>query len=160
MIIIMVLISVARVPGAPESNAKQTRNHWMPVVKAAAAHYEINWRLLDKVIWTESTWDPYALSPVGAEGLMQLIPSTAKMLGVDNSFDPGQAIWGGARYLAKLKRRFGSWHLALAAYNAGPTRVGRCNCVPDYPETRAYVKKILPEWKHKNKSKAVGDEKG
>lgn len=79
-----------------------------------------------------------AVSPKGAIGLAQLMPATARMLGVD-PWDPVQNLEGGARYLAAQYRRFGSWRLALAAYNAGPAAVARHGGVPPYRETRAYI---------------------
>lgn len=82
-----------------------------------------------------------AVSPKGAIGLAQLMPSTARMLGVD-PWDPVQNIEGGARYLAAQYRRFGSWRLALAAYNAGPEAVTRHGGVPPYRETRTYIAQI------------------
>jgi len=82
-----------------------------------------------------------AVSPKGAIGLAQLMPATARMLGVD-PWDPVQNLEGGARYLAAQYRRFGSWRLALAAYNAGPAAVARHGGVPPYRETRAYIAQI------------------
>jgi soluble lytic murein transglycosylase-like protein len=140
------MISTATVIFMALASPTKTRQHWMPVVKAAANHYQIDWLLLDSLIWAESYWDPYAVSPVGAEGLTQLMPDTAKMLGVSNSFDGGQAIWGAALYIRQLHNEFEDWELALAAYNAGPTRVGLCKCIPPFKETQNYVVKIMNKW--------------
>ncbi|KQV63237.1 hypothetical protein ASC64_16605 [Nocardioides sp. Root122] len=99
--------------------------------------------LLVAVAQQESGFDPQAVSPAGAQGLMQLMPGTAQGLGVTNPFDPGQAIGGAAQLLDSLIGRFGSTPLALAAYNAGPGAVLRYDGVPPYPETQAYVTSIM-----------------
>lgn len=129
----------------------ETRKTWLPVVKAASDHYDMDWRLLDALIRTESGWNIDALSHAGAIGLAQLMPGTAKELGVIDPWDPGQNIWGAALYLKRLGTRFCDWQLILAAYNAGPGRVGRCNCVPNIEETQNYVKTVLTRWTDKSK---------
>lgn len=121
----------------------EVRRVWLPVVKSAAQHYDLDWRLLDALIYQESTWNPYAVSAAGAKGLAQLMPDTARELRVVDVFDAGQNIWGAAWYLRQLHDRFGSWRLALAAYNAGPTRVAKCGCVPPFVETTRYVRDVL-----------------
>ncbi|HET7486340.1 MAG TPA: NlpC/P60 family protein [Acidimicrobiales bacterium] len=98
--------------------------------------------LLRAVAATESGFNPSASSPAGAQGLMQLMPATARALGVD-PLDPPQAIDGAARLLAGQLQRFGSLDLALAAYNAGGPAVARAGGIPPYPETRAYVARVL-----------------
>lgn len=135
MIVLILALSVSTSP-------TQTRDHWLPVVKAAAEHYDIDWHLLDGLIWAESHWNPNAVSSVGAQGLTQLMPTTAEHLKVINPFEPGQAIWGGAWYLRQMMNLFGNWKLALAAYNAGPGAVRRHNGIPPYRETQDYVSKI------------------
>jgi hypothetical protein len=99
--------------------------------------------LVRAVIQAESGFNPHAVSPKGAMGLMQLMPATARELGVSNPFHPGDNIRGGVTYLARLMLRFKqNVELALAAYNAGPHKVERYGAVPPYRETRDYVKRI------------------
>ena len=94
------------------------------------------------LIEAESGFDPDAVSVTGAIGLTQLMPATAEELGVDPE-DPVQNMTGGARYLAAQYKRFGAWDLALAAYNAGPSRVAKLGGIPDFPETRAFIARVL-----------------
>lgn len=127
--------SSARVPKAPE--------HLQPLISDAARTHGVDPRLVAAVMRRESAWNPRAVSPVGACGLMQLMPSTAKYLGVSNVFDPRQNIDGGTRYLKTLLDTFnGDLDLTLAAYNAGPGAVAKYNGVPPYRETKAYVKHV------------------
>ena len=98
--------------------------------------------LLAALVWVESRYCPRAVSPKGAIGLGQLMPQTAQELGVD-PWDPQQNLWGAARYLKAMHARFGSWPLALAAYNAGPGAVARYRGVPPYPETQRFVREVL-----------------
>ncbi|CUR62149.1 Lytic transglycosylase catalytic [metagenome] len=120
-------------PGTPYADLFQ---------QAASAH-GLDPTLLAAVARQESGFDPQAVSPAGAQGLMQLMPGTAQGLGVTNPFDPAQAIGGAAQLLDSLLDRFGSTELALAAYNAGPGAVLRYDGVPPYPETQAYVTSIM-----------------
>ncbi|WP_312856496.1 transglycosylase SLT domain-containing protein [Nocardioides pelophilus] len=113
------------------------------LINAAAARTGVPADLIAAVAKQESGFDPNAVSSAGAQGIMQLMPGTAGDLGVENSFDPRQAIDGGARLLASLLDRFGRTDLALAAYNAGPGAVLRYDGIPPYPETRNYVKSVL-----------------
>ncbi|MEW5884574.1 MAG: lytic transglycosylase domain-containing protein [Armatimonadota bacterium] len=101
--------------------------------------------LFAALISAESGWNPSAVSPKGAIGLTQLMPDTARSLGVANPFDPLENMKGGARYLRRMLDEFGSVELALAAYNAGPGAVRRHGGIPPYAETQAYVRRILGE---------------
>jgi len=98
--------------------------------------------LVHSVIRAESNYNPYAISPKGAEGLMQLIPSTARQYGVRNAFDPEQNIEGGIRYLKYLQTLFADERLVLAAYNAGEAAVTKYGWIPPYAETQDYVYKV------------------
>lgn len=117
----------------------------VPIIADAARMHGLDARLVHAVIRAESGYNENAISPKGAIGLMQLIPSTAQRYGVVNSYDPTQNISGGTRYLRDLLKLFnGNIELALAGYNAGENAVIRAgNRVPPYPETMAYVPKVL-----------------
>ncbi len=106
--------------------------------------YKMDWKLVAALIRVESNFDPKAVSPKGAEGLMQLMPSTQKEMGVTNPFSPEQNIRAGVHYLRRLLDAFqGDLELTLAAYNAGIGRVQRHDAVPPIPETQRYVARIL-----------------
>jgi hypothetical protein len=109
----------------------------------AAARWNVSAALLAAQLMAESNFDPFAVSPAGAQGIAQFIPSTAAAYGLVDPFDPEAAIDTQAHLMADLIRRLGSPQLALAAYNAGPAPVEACHCVPGYPETQAYVTRIL-----------------
>jgi soluble lytic murein transglycosylase-like protein len=115
------------------------------IFEQAAAAYGISPAILKAVAEVESNFNPYAKSPAGAMGIMQLMPGTAKALGVTNPFDPVQNIMAGAKYLRQQLDRFGSLDKALAAYNAGPGAVEKYGGIPPYPETQNYVKKVIQE---------------
>jgi hypothetical protein len=120
------------------------REFFEPIIQEAAVTHKIRPDLVRAVIEVESGFDPTAVSRVGALGLMQLMPDTARLLGVDDPLDPEQNIFGGAKYLGMLIDRFdGNVALAVASYNAGPTAVARYRGrIPPYRETRGYVKKV------------------
>lgn len=108
-----------------------------------AARFDLSPALLEAVVWQESRWNENAVSPVGARGLAQLMPGTARYLGVD-PHDPYANLEGGARYLREQLDRFGGdLEKALAAYNAGPGRVERAGGIPNIRETRHYVAAII-----------------
>jgi len=105
--------------------------------------YSIDPALLKAVAKVESSFNPKAISPKGALGLMQLLPTTAELVGVDDPFDPLENLKGGALYLKKLLEEFRDLSLALAAYNAGPDKVRTYGGIPPYPETKQYVQNVL-----------------
>lgn len=118
------------------------QGEYLEIAKAAARDHGVPEDLFLRLVQQESGWNPAAVSGRGATGLAQLMPGTARLLGVDIE-DPEQNLDGGARYLRMMYDKFGSWKLALAAYNAGPAAVEEANGVPDIDETRNYVKAIL-----------------
>lgn len=127
------------------ADLEKNRRLYEPMINAAASKYGLDSALLHAVIRAESGYNPVAVSPKGAVGLMQLMPGTAARYGVGNRHDPGANIEGGARYLSDLISLFGSnLTLAVAAYNAGENAVIRHgNKIPPYPETQQYVTRVL-----------------
>ncbi|CUH88467.1 Soluble lytic murein transglycosylase precursor [Phaeobacter sp. CECT 5382] len=121
--------------------AGKYRGEYLALARRAARKHNVPEDLFLRLVQQESNWNPTAKSHKGALGLAQLMPATARSLGVDPSI-PKQNLEGGARYLSKQFKKFGSWRLALAAYNAGPHAVEKHGGVPPYKETQAYVKKI------------------
>jgi hypothetical protein len=109
----------------------------------AAARWNVSAALLAAQLMAESNFNPFAVSPAGAQGIAQFIPSTAASYGLRDPFDPVEAIDAQAHLMSDLIHQFGSPQLALAAYNAGPAPVESCHCVPGIPETTAYVSRIL-----------------
>ncbi len=126
--------------------AAERRAIYLPAIRAAERRHALPFGLLDALIWAESRYNPVAISSAGARGLTQLMPGTASDLGVRNRFDPLANINGGARYLKQMLNQFGVIHLALAAYNAGPSAVARANGIPKNRETPRYVKTVLARW--------------
>jgi soluble lytic murein transglycosylase-like protein len=117
------------------------------LVRANASAAHVDPALIEAVIANESGFDPKATSSAGARGLMQLMPDTAAELGVTDSYDPAQNVFGGSRYLRDLLDRFGgNTKLALAAYNAGAGAVEKYGGVPPYAQTRAYVQNVLASY--------------
>lgn len=125
------------------SGGKLSRRYW-DVIERASRLYSLERNLIQAVIHVESYFDPLAVSPKGARGLMQLMPDTARMLRVRNSFGVEENIMGGSRYLSFLLRKYqGNVKLALAAYNAGEASVEKFNGIPPYRETVDYVDRVL-----------------
>jgi hypothetical protein len=120
------------------------------VVNSASGRYRLDPDLVNSVIKAESGFNAHAVSPKGAQGLMQLMPGTASQLGVPNAFDPQANVEGGTKYLRELLERY-NFDLvkALAAYNAGPQRVEQFGGVPPYYETRVYVARIVKDFNRK-----------
>lgn len=117
------------------------------MIREVSARYNVDPALIRAVIETESNWNSTAISRKGALGLMQLVPGTARQLGVNNAFDPKQNLDGGVRYLHTLLERYnGDLDRALAAYNAGPGAVDRARGVPQLRETREYVRKVTDSY--------------
>lgn len=130
----------------PELRRPEVRDSIMrdygDIIEAAAAENRLDSALISSVIRAESNGDPSAVSRSGAKGLMQLMDSTARDLGVGNSFDPVENIRAGSRYLAQMLKRFGDLPTALAAYNAGPGTVEKHGGIPPYRETQQYVDRV------------------
>jgi soluble lytic murein transglycosylase-like protein len=130
---------------SPKGPSSVDIGKYIPIIDSAARAYGLDPKLVHAVIRAESGYNPNALSPKGAVGMMQLIPATAQRYGVRNSNDPTENIHGGSRYLSDLIKMFnGNVELALAGYNAGENAVIRAgNRIPPYAETMAYVPKVM-----------------
>lgn len=138
--------------GAGSVRPLQTPERFRSLIKSAAESAGIEEELLDALVAAESSYDPNARSSAGALGLSQLMPATAKAMGVINPFDPAENLNGGAKYLASMLQRFGGdTKLALAAYNAGPGAVEKYNGIPPYAQTQAYVQKVLALYSEKKR---------
>jgi soluble lytic murein transglycosylase len=123
------------------------------VISEAAKRYGLSSSLIKALIHVESYFNPKAVSTKGAIGLMQIMPENLQALNISDPFDPWENIMGGASYLKSMLERFrGELPLALAAYNAGPTVVERYRDIPPYPETEAYVKKVMRYFRHYKKT--------
>ncbi|MCV6596100.1 MAG: lytic transglycosylase domain-containing protein [Mangrovicoccus sp.] len=129
-------------PGQSSTLVVKYRGQYLDMAKQAARRHGVPEELFVRLVQQESAWNAKAKSPKGAIGLAQLMPQTARSLGV-NPHDPKQNLEGGARYLKQQYRTFKSWRLALAAYNAGPGAVKKHNGVPPYRETQNYVRRIM-----------------
>lgn len=124
-------------------NARERLEALRPLIRSASERYGVEESLVRAVILMESGGNPRAVSDAGAMGLMQLMPSTAKGLGVDDPFDPVQNLDGGVRYLRQLLDRYnGDKSLALAAYHSGPSRVDRYGGIPPFPVVNRYVRTV------------------
>ncbi len=124
------------------------RYDYDPLIGQAAQAHRLPPALVKAVIAAESDFDPEAVSRAGAQGLMQLMPTTAAVLGVADPLEPTQNVHGGVSYLRSLLDRYGDLTRALAAYNAGPEAVDHYGGVPPYRETRAYVDRVLTYYRH------------
>jgi len=140
-------LASARIAITPVRKSKSDR--FNPAIKRAAERYEVDPALIKAVIMAESAYNPKAVSKQGAKGLMQLMPGTARALGVKNAFNPSHNINGGAKYLRQLLNAFDeNIKLALAAYNAGISKVKRHGAVPPIKATQRYVKKVFAYYHH------------
>jgi soluble lytic murein transglycosylase-like protein len=142
-------------PGTPPEIAKIAKpdtDKYDHLINESCGLHGVDFALVKAIIRAESSFDPYAISSKGAEGLMQLMPETSKKLNVANPFDPHENIKGGVKYLRYLLDRFNSdLRLSLAAYNAGETTVAQVNGVPNYRETKSYVAEVLRYYKEYKK---------
>jgi soluble lytic murein transglycosylase-like protein len=134
--------------GAPGGDGRSAVPSFVPAhlhepIARAAQRWNVGAALLAAQLYAESGFNPFARSAAGAEGIAQFMPGTARAYGLADPFDPVAAIDAQAHLMRDLLGRFGTVPLALAAYNAGPAAVAACMCVPPYPETRAYVARIL-----------------
>lgn len=129
--------------GLTQASMAQRARQYEPIILKAASKHGVSPQLVSAVMRVESCYDRKAVSRAGARGLMQLMPATARQLGVRDSFDPEQNIDGGVRYLKAMLERFNhDIDLGLAAYNAGPEAVAAYKGVPPYPETQSYISRI------------------
>jgi len=135
------------ISGASKDNTYYKGNDpagYLQIINSTSRKYNIEPSLVNAVIKVESNWDSGAISQKGAQGLMQLMPSTARDMNVKNPFNPEENIEGGVKYLRYLLDKFdGNFSLALAAYNAGPEKIKKHRGIPPIPETQQYVKQVL-----------------
>ena len=137
--------------GATEASVapsySNTKNAYDHIIRNASQMYGVSEGLIKAIMHTESGFNPSARSPVGAQGLMQLMPATARRFNVSNAYDPVQNIHGGVKYLSWLIKRFkGNTQLALAGYNAGEGNVDKYGGIPPFRETQDYVKRVMSRY--------------
>lgn len=126
---------------------KESHSSFDPIIKEAAEKYQVPVGLIKSVIQAESSFNPHAVSKAGAQGLMQLMPATARGLGVRDALNPVENIEGGTKYLRQLLDRYnGDLTKTLAAYNAGPGNVAKYGGIPPFKETQNYVKKVMANY--------------
>ncbi|MBQ3102567.1 lytic transglycosylase domain-containing protein [bacterium] len=139
--------SIGNTANISSTNGNYTKAQILGLVEKISNKYGVDEKLVQAVIKQESGYNPKAKSHAGALGLMQLMPATAKSLGVKDPMNPAQNIEGGVKYLKNMLEEFnGNTILALAAYNAGPNAVKKYGTVPPYKETQNYVKSILKNY--------------
>lgn len=124
------------------------RYDYDPIIRSMAGEFGVPPALVKAVVAAESAFNPKAVSHAGAQGLMQLMPKTAAMLGVSDAMAPEQNVRGGVAYLRSMIDRYGDLSRALAAYNAGPGAVDRFGGIPPYRETKDYVARVLSYYRH------------
>ncbi len=148
---------VVYIVGEGEKRFKKPKVKKVNYIKERARYYARKYgipeNLFLNLVKAESNFDPKAVSSKGAKGLCQLMPDTAKMLGVKNIFDVDENLEAGARYLKMLYEKYKDWKLALAAYNAGSGAVDRYGSIPPYKETQNYVRRILEKKKNYNRTR-------
>jgi soluble lytic murein transglycosylase-like protein len=134
------------VPNMADATGQESEFAYSDLVLSVARKHDVDWKLIAAVMKTESNFNPRAISPKGAQGLMQLMPQTAKLYRVSDPYDPVQNIDAGVRHLKMLLKRYpGKLDLVLAAYNSGEKNVDRYRGIPPFAETRTYVKRVL-QW--------------
>ncbi|MFB2538779.1 MULTISPECIES: lytic transglycosylase domain-containing protein [unclassified Acinetobacter] len=135
----------------------RNRDSYDDIIRSAAQTYNVSEGLIKAVMHTESGFNPNARSPVGAQGLMQLMPATARRFNVSNAYDPQQNIYAGARYLSWLLKRFdNNLHLAIAGYNAGEGNVQKYGGIPPFKETQDYVRRVTSRYQNLYAGGATG----